>query len=74
MKKITIELVISAFIVSFIEVGLLYFTGLLKSSNPSFILLVTAILSVIELVLVFIIEDFILLAKHGIRKRINKRR
>ncbi len=74
MKKLTVELVISAFIVSFIEVAVLYYLGLLKASHPLLILLVTAILSVIELALVFVIEDFILLARHRIRKRINKRR
>ncbi|MCW1294210.1 MAG: hypothetical protein OH316_02255 [Candidatus Parvarchaeota archaeon] len=74
MKKLTVELIVSALIVSFIEVVVLYFLGIIKSSNLYVLIVITVVFTVIELVLVFVIEELLILARNGIRESIKRRR
>lgn len=74
LRKITSELILSAIIVSFVEELALFYTGFLSIDNLSNFLLITGILAVIELVLIFMIEEFLIAAKHTVRRTIIKGR
>lgn len=72
LRRITTELILSAIIVSFIEELALVYGGFLKISGLFNFVIVTAILAVIEIVLVFVIEEFLIAAKHHVRRRIKR--
>ena len=72
MRKITVELVLSALIVSFLESYALIVTGLLRISGHYSFLLVTGVLAIIELGLMFVLEETLLKAKHHVRKRFRR--
>ncbi len=72
LRRITAELIISAIIVSFVEEMALIYGGFLKIGGVFDFILVTAILAVIEIVLVFLIEEFLIAAKHSVRRRIKR--
>lgn len=74
MKRLTVELIVAALIVSWIEVSVLYLLGFIKSSNLSVLMAITVILTVIELILVFVIEELLVLTQKGIKKNIRRRR
>jgi DMSO/TMAO reductase YedYZ heme-binding membrane subunit len=74
LRKITAELIISSILVSFAEVFVLFYAGFLKSSGLTNLLVTGAILAVIELALMFIIEEFLIAAKLEVKKRIRTRR
>lgn len=74
LRKVTAELLISAIIVSLIEELALIYFGFLNVNGTIDFLVITAILAIIELVLMFIIEESLIAAKHHVRRRINNRR
>ena len=69
MRKVTIELIVSAIIVSFLESFALVVTGLLKPGGYAGFIAVTIVLAVIELGLMFVLEEFLMKAKHHVKKR-----
>ncbi len=72
LRRITTELILSAIIVSFVEEVALIYAGFLKISGLFDFIIVTAILAIIELVLVFLVEEFLIAAKHSVRRRIKR--
>lgn len=74
LRKITAELIASAIIVSFIEEFALIYGGFLKINGLFDMFVITAILAIIELMLMFLVEEFLIAAKHSIRRNINKQR
>lgn len=72
MRKLTAELIISGVIVSFLETLLLYALGVLNYSGIVSLLFVGILLTIIELILMFIIEELLIRTKHHIKKRIKK--
>ncbi len=72
LRRITAELIASAVIVSFLEEFALIYFGLLSITGLPDFLAISVILSVIELVLMFMIEEFLIAAKHEVRRRMNR--
>ncbi len=72
LRRLTTELIISAVIVSFIEELALMYGGFLKINGLFDFIVVTAILAVIEIVLVFLVEEVLVAAKHSVRRRIKR--
>ncbi|MCL4400641.1 MAG: hypothetical protein M1348_03755 [Candidatus Parvarchaeota archaeon] len=74
LRKVTAELIASAVIISFIEEFALMRAGFLAIHGLLDFFAITAILAVIELILMFMVEEFLIAAKHVVKKRIKRRR
>ncbi len=72
LRRITAELVLSAIIVSFVEELALVYSGFLRISSLFNFLAITVILAVIELVLMFLVEEFLISAKHTVRRSMRR--
>lgn len=73
LRKVTGELILSAIIVSFIEEGVLSYLGFLTYNGIEGILSATLVLSIIEIILIILLEEFLIEAKTRVQKSINKR-
>jgi hypothetical protein len=72
LRKVTVELTLSAIIVSLIEESALIYFGFLKMNGIFNLLLATAILALIELALMFLVEEFLIAAKYAVRRKLNR--
>ncbi len=72
MKKISLELFLSAIIVSFIETIVLYYLGFLKTNSIMKLGIVASIVSVIELALMFLIEELLIKTRNRITKDVSR--
>jgi len=73
MRKLTVELILSGVIVSFLETILLYLMGVLKVGGDINLLLIGSLLTILELILVFIIEELLIKTKRKLKVKMKKR-
>ena len=71
MRKLTIELIISAIIVSLVEVYFLIAVGLLSFQSYFSLFMITVVLAVLEIFLVFLVEELIVHTKKQVKKHIK---
>ena len=72
MRKLTVELVVSAVIVSLIEIYFLILSGILQLYSYVSLLMTTVVLAVLEIFLVFLVEELILHTKTHVKRHIKR--
>ncbi len=73
-KRVTVELILSAIVVSFLEAGALWLLGFLQVGSFGGFLSITFVLAVIEIILIILIEEALISAKTVVKGVIKKRK
>ncbi len=68
MKRLTVELVLAAIVTSILETALLYAFGFLRVENLYELALADILLTIIELLLTFILEELLIRTKNKLQK------
>lgn len=73
-RRLTAELIMSAVLVSFLEAAALWLLGFLKIADLEGFMSMMLVLSVIEIILIILIEQMLISARVAVRTVMSKRK